>query len=88
MMTSSLCFFLICLQNLPKAICSIQTLQADSLSKVLQNMQFGSHVTTNDVIMISLPKTMENNGKMRIRKQIKYVYIYIYIYIYISLERF
>ena len=32
-------FFLIFLYNLPKTTCSTETLQADSLFKVLQNMQ-------------------------------------------------
>ena len=54
-MNLSLCFFLICLENLPKTIYSIETLQTDSLFKIPQNMQickFENHVTRNDVIMM------------------------------------
>ena len=38
---------------MPKTTCSIETFQADSPCKVLQICKFGSHVTKNDVIMMS-----------------------------------
>ena len=57
-MTSSLCFLNLSI-NPPKTTCSIETLQANSPPKVLQVCKFESHVTRNDVIMMPLPKTME-----------------------------
>ena len=68
-------FFLICLENLPKTSCSFETLPADSPSKVLQMCKFESHVTRNDVIMMSLPKTMENNLKIRTSGEPNKIYI-------------
>ena len=53
---------------MPKTTCSIETLQADSPSKVLKICKFESHVTKNEVIMMSLPKTVEHNGKIRPRR--------------------
>ena len=37
--------------------------------------QFENHVTRNDFIMMSLPKTMENNGKMRTSMEPNKIYI-------------
>ena len=37
--------------------------------------KFESHVIRNDVIMMSLPKTVENNGKMRTSEKPKKIYI-------------
>ena len=37
--------------------------------------KFESHVTRNDVIMASLPKTMKNNGKMRTSAEPNKIYI-------------
>ena len=37
--------------------------------------KFENHVTRNDVIMKSLPKTMENNGKMRTSAEPTKIYI-------------
>ena len=55
--------------------CSIEILQGDGPFRVLQNMQFENHVTKNDVIMMSLPKTMENDRKMRTSVKTKEIYI-------------
>ena len=60
---------------MPKTTCIIETLQADSPFKVLQKCKFENHVTRNDVIMMSLPKTMEDNGKMRTSAEPKKIYI-------------
>ena len=53
-------FFLICLENLSKTTYSIETLQTDSLFKVLSNMQISKNHGTrnNDVIT-------KNNGNNR-----------------------
>ena len=42
--------------------CSIETLQVHL--KFYKICKFESHVTRNDIIMMALPKTLENNGKM------------------------
>ena len=52
-----------------------ETLQADSLFKVPKICKFENHVTRNDVIMMSLPKTMENNVKMRASAEPNKLYI-------------
>ena len=41
------------------------TWEADSSFKVSQICKFENHVTRNDVIMTSLPKTMEKCGPLR-----------------------
>ena len=43
----------------------IETWHADSLFKFHKICKFENHVTRNDVMMMSLPKTMENNGIVR-----------------------
>ena len=65
---------------MPKITCTIEILQADSPSKVLQNMQtWKCHVIRNDVIMMSLPRQSKTIGKFGPRRnQTKYI----------SLERF
>ena len=44
-------------------------------SKCHKICTFESHVTRNDVILMSLPKTMENNGKMRTSAEPNKIYI-------------
>ena len=55
---SSLCFFQLSIK-LAIDNYSIESLQADSLFKFHKICKFENHVTRNDVIMMSLPKTME-----------------------------
>ena len=50
---------------MPTATYRTGTWEADSSFKVSQNCKFENHVTTNDVIMTSLPKTMEKCGPLR-----------------------
>ena len=56
----------------------IEIWQADSSFKVPQNMQIENHLTRNDVIMTSLPKTMEKCGPPR--NQTNYVSFERYLY--------
>ena len=75
MMTASLCF--------PESVyktCQGQPTELKLDKLIVHSMfhkisKFKNHVTRNNVIMTSLPKTMENNGEMRIsakQKQIIY----------------
>ena len=53
----------------------IETWQLIVHLKIHETCRFESHVTRNDVIMMSLPKTMENNGEMRTSAKPNKLYI-------------
>ena len=75
-MTPSLCFSQSVYKTCPKTTYRIKTLLADSLLKFHKICEFENHVTRNDVIMMSLPKTMEDNGKMRTSAEPSNIYIF------------
>ena len=75
MMTSSLCFF----ESVHKTCQTQHTeLKLGKLivhSKFHKILKFEDHVTRNDVIMMSLPKTMEKQWEMRTSAKPKKLYI-------------
>ena len=78
-MTSSLCFLNLSIKPAKDNLQHWKLCRLIFHLKFYKICKFESHVTRNDVIMMSLPKTMENNGKCGPRRnQIKYI----------SLERF
>ena len=65
MMTSSLYFFQSVYKTCQRQAIALKLRRLIVYSKVYKICKCENHVTRIDVIMMSLPKTMENNGQMR-----------------------
>ena len=70
-MTSSLCFCNFSAKLDPDNL-GIEFFRLIALGKVHKANKFENHVTRNDVIIMSLPKPMENNADVRETSQIIY----------------
>ena len=75
MMTSSLCFSQFVYKACQRQPAALKLCRLIVLLKFYKICKFENHVTRTDVIMMSLPKTMENNGKMRTSAEPNKMYI-------------
>ena len=75
MITSSLCFSQSVHKTCQRQVTALKFCRLIVYLKFHKICKFENHVTRNDVIMMSLPKTMENNGNMRTSVEPNKMYI-------------